>query len=634
MLIAVKMSPLIASLQVASVGGRRIWKNCELIGKASTAHHMGLFLRGWNGRRGLASETKSDHEHTKPDVLIVGAGAAGMVAALRAKSLGLSPMLIEKNAQIGGTSAYSGGCVWVPNSHLYGPEVEDSIEEALSYMEAVIGDAGPASSRERKLAFLRNAPKMAKFIEAQGFRWRASQGYPDYHPNLPGGRANGRAIEGDIFNVKKLGPWTNRLMSSPHIAPLPIGTFEGSQVYRFGSSIDGFMKLMRVVFGVMMPQKLVGRDPRACGQSLTGQLLHLNLQNGIPIWLRSPMKGLVFDDNHIITGATVERNGQLVTINAARGVLLASGGFSHNSQMRKSYQPSPIGTQWTMAQPGDKGDAISAAVSIGAATALMDDAWYRIMALLKKHPWTVLTENCRWGPVILDKVKNKPVWAQYERSHPHAIVVDRAGNRFTNESQSYVSFVHDQYAQNKITPAIPAYLIIDSRHRKRYPMANMMPGWTLKRALDSGTLTEAETLPELARKVGISVDGLGQTVARFNAMARKGIDEDFDRGATAYDKCQGDPAYEPNPCLGSIEKSPFYAVELWPGDLGTKGGILTDDFARALRDNGTVIEGLYATGNCSASVMGRQYPGPGSTLSPAMTFAYIAMDHMASKMKL
>lgn len=330
--------------------------------------------------RSFASESRtsplpSSEQGTRPDVLIVGSGAAGLAAALRARSHGLSPLLVEKHSKIGGTSAYSGGGVWIPNSHLHGPEVKDSPDEALTYMEALIGDAGPASSRERKVAFLDNGPKMVKWLEDEGFKWIASTGYPDYFPDLPGGKANGRSIEGALFDVKKLGVWREKLVRSPHVpSALPMHTFEGTQIYHAGASLYGFRALLRVLFGRVLPQRLLGRDPALCGRTLTAQLLHLNLQRGNPIWLNSRMKELIVTDGKV-SGAVIEKGGQSIMVEAPHGVLLAAGGFAHNAQMRQAHQQAPISADWTAVQPGDTGDAISAAVNVGATTALMDDAW-------------------------------------------------------------------------------------------------------------------------------------------------------------------------------------------------------------------------------------------------------------------
>jgi 3-oxosteroid 1-dehydrogenase len=290
-------------------------------------------------------------------------------------------------------------------------------------------------------------------------------------------------------------------------------------------------------------------------------------------------------------------------------VLLSAGGFAKNAQMRETYERAPTSTEWTSVPPGDTGDAIRAGIDIGAATALMDDAW--------------------WGPTLVDPATGTPSFILWERSFPHSIIVDSSGRRFMNESESYVDAGHHQYERNEQVPAIPAWLIVDARHRRRYPMATLPPGLTPRSALKSGFLTKAVTLDELAGAIGVDPAGLADTVERFNALAGAGVDEDFGRGRTAYDHVYGDPSNHPNPNLGTIERAPFYAVKVWPGDLGTKGGLLTDEHARVLREDSTPIPGLYAAGNTTASVMGRTYPGPGSTIGPATTFAYIAMRHLA-----
>lgn len=233
---------------------------------------------------------------------------------------------------------------------------------------------------------------------------------------------------------------------------------------------------------------------------------------------------------------------------------------------------------------------------------------------------------------MIDPSNGRPMWCQFERGLPHSIVVDKAGNRFTNESQSYTTFCHDQYKRNRTTSAIPAFLIIDQRHRSQYLLSALPPGALPKKVLDSGYIVKANTLGELGQKLGIDVEGLEKTVKRFNGFVAKGVDDDYNRGGNAYDAFFGDPApkYSKNPAIGTIEKPPFYAVKLFPGDLGTKGGVLTDEFARALKPDGSVIPGLYAFGNTSASVMGREYCGAGSTLGPALTFAYIAANHIGN----
>ncbi|MEM5774926.1 MAG: FAD-binding protein, partial [Anaerolineaceae bacterium] len=291
-------------------------------------------------------------------------------------------------------------------------------------------------------------------------------------------------------------------------------------------------------------------------------------------------------------------------------VILAAGGFARNNEMRQRYHPHPITADWTVATPGDCGDAIRAGIKAGAATALMDDAW--------------------WGPCFIDS-KGVSQFMIWERSFPYSIIVDSAGKRFMNESASYVDCGHWQYERNRQVPAIPAYLITDAHHRRYYPLGVGLPGVTPKAYYESGMLTRADTLEELAQKMGIDPQGLRDTVLRFNQHAVQGKDPDFQRGESAYDRIYSDPRIKPNPNLAPLTKAPFYAVRVWPGDLGTKGGLLTNEHAQVLRDDGSVIPGLYAAGNSSASIMGRTYPGPGSTIGPAMVFGMIAGRHAANK---
>jgi 3-oxosteroid 1-dehydrogenase len=451
---------------------------------------------------------------------------------------------------------------------------------------------------------------MVAFLERLGFEWLPGLGYADYYPDKPGGKAEGRGVEGKVFDVKRLGAWREHLLLNPLTPRIPLYTNEVGKFALMAKTGAGFMTAVRAVGGRMIGRRLLGQIPMTNGRALVGRLLELNLQRNLPIWRSSPLVELIVQDGAVL-GAVVERDGQRVRVRAQRGVLLCAGGFAKNAQMRETYEQAPTSTEWTSVPPGDTGDAIRAGIDIGAATALMDDAW--------------------WGPTLVDPATGTPSFILWERSFPHAIIVDAAGERFMNESESYVDAGHHQYERNQTVPAIPAWLIVDARHRRRYPMATLPPGFTPRSAFKSGFITKAPTLDELARKIGVDPAGLTRTVKRFNEMARTGVDEDFDRGRTAYDHVYGDPSNQPNPNLGPIEQAPFYAVKVWPGDLGTKGGLLTDEHARVVRESGEPIPGLYAAGNTTASVMGRTYPGPGSTIGPATTFAYIAMRHVAGE---
>jgi len=564
--------------------------------------------------RGIASITSpsSNIGHTKnnnADIIIVGSGAAGLAAALRARSQGLKALIVEKASYVGGCSAYSGGGLWIPNNGIHPPgsEVEDSKEKALQYLESVIPDVGPVSSRERKMTFLENGPKMVDFLKSQGFNWVPSTGYPDYYPELPGGRAYGRSIEGDIFDLNLLGAWKPKLIPPP-VARIPMHTSEAKDMTRAGKTLASIKMAGRVILARGVYGKLTGKDYVGLGPSLVGQLLHLNIKVGNDIWLDTPMKGIIIDDG-VAKGIIIEKEGQRIRLNATHGVLLVAGGYAHNKVMRAKYQPSITG-KWSSTPESDQGDAISAAMAIGADTALMANAW--------------------WGPTTRNPKTGEVFWEMYSRGFPHSMIVDSSGERFANEAQGYTGFGTLQLKRHETVPAIPASLIMDSRHRKKYMLGMDLPGRTSKRSIKDGLVFKADTLAELAENMGVDPTGLAKNIAKFNDMVPSGVDNDFQRGSSAYDKYFGDSDY-PNTNLGTIEKGPFYGVHIWPGDLGTNGGILTDEFARALRPDGSVIDKLYAAGNSSASVMGGMYPGPGSTLGPALTFGFVAVNHIASQ---
>jgi succinate dehydrogenase/fumarate reductase flavoprotein subunit len=546
---------------------------------------------------------------TKTDVLIIGAGGAGLLAALRCHHHGLKPLIIEKTDKVGGASAYSGGALWIPNNHLQKPQEDgDSPVKALQYLNGLIGDeVGPASSLERRQAYVDSAPQMARFLSALGFRWRPSKGYPDYHPELPGGQEQGRSIEGDVFDIRQLGEWRQHLNLSPSYPIPPLFGYEAGIITRAGTSLAAFGSLMRVLLR-FVTHKALGREAATLGVSLVGQLLALNLKHGTTIWRNSPLESLLNGPDGSIVGAVITHDGQKKEVLAKYGVLLCAGGFAKNQKMREEYQEGPVNTSWSSVPPGDTGDAIQAGMAVNAATALMDDAW--------------------WGPTMMDPVTG-PYFALWDRARPSSICVDAAGQRFMNEAESYVDAVHHQYERHRKIKAIPAWMIVDSNFRRRYPISTLLPRASPKSAIESGFLFMGDTLDELAQKIGVDKDGLSKTITRFNYMAKRGIDEDFGRGSTAYHRFFGDPTSVPNACLGPIERPPFYAVKMYPGDLGTKGGLLTDAHGRVLdKQQHEPIRGLYASGNTTASMMGRRYAGAGATLGPALTFAYIAVDHM------
>lgn len=538
------------------------------------------------------------------EVLVVGSGSGGFAAAIKAANAGSKTLLIESTELVGGCSSMSGGGLWIPGSSVIQEAgVKDSAEQARIYMDEIIGDVGPASSPQRREAFLTEGPAMVDFLRSIGMVFAYVKGYPDYYPNKEGGLAVGRCIEGEIFNINELPKeWRNKFRG---LLPMAMRT-EDAHVISKTFSKQGLGRLMTIMLKRGAGGALAGKKNRGLGVALIGRLLQVALRQGVDIWLESPLTKLIVKDGRV-TGALVQKEGKALRIKASKGVILAAGGFAQNLEMREKYHPKPISTEWTSANPGDLGDGIIAGMDVGAATALMDDAW--------------------WGPTLINP-NGSAQFMIWERSNPFSIIVDMAGSRFMNESASYVDCGHWMYEHNEKVPCIPAYMIIDSNHRKRYMLGMMMPKSNSKAAFSSGFLTQANTLEELAEKVHIDAAALKSTVERFNGFCVTGIDEDFGRGDNAYDRFYSDAAdAKPNPNLGPIAVPPFYALKVWPGDLSTKGGLLTDEFARVLDLSGAVIEGLYATGNNSAAVMGRTYPGAGSTIGQAMTFGYVAAKH-------
>jgi 3-oxosteroid 1-dehydrogenase len=332
----------------------------------------------------------------------------------------------------------------------------------------------------------------------------------------------------------------------------------------------------------------------------------------VPVWLDTPLQDLI-DDGGRIVGALVEREGRPLRIQAKKGVLLAAGGFERNLEMRQRYQPAPTSDRWTAGCEANTGDTVAPALARGASLDLMDEAW--------------------WCPSMLIPSMNPVRVVIYEKNLPGGVIVDRRGRRFMNEAEPYNDVGKSIYRANTSEGlAIPAFLVFDGTFRRKYSCGPMMPGattpdWALPKVLEGNFFEKSQTLDGLARKIGVDADGLIETLRRFNEFARTGKDPDFGRGDSLQDRYYTAKAEGPNPSLGPIEKPPFYAVKVYPGDLGTKGGFRTDARARIFTDSDEVIPGLYAAGNCSAAVMGRTYPGAGGTIGPAMTFGYIAAEH-------
>ncbi|HET8881238.1 MAG TPA: FAD-binding protein, partial [Solimonas sp.] len=344
------------------------------------------------------------------------------------------------------------------------------------------------------------------------------------------------------------------------------------------------------------------------GNALIGRLRRSLLDRDVPIWLNAPLRTLITDDSGAVIGAEIVRDGRPQRIRARRAVIAASGGFEHNQALREKYLPKPTQARWSAASPANTGDLLVEGRRIGAATCLLDEAW--------------------WGPTMHIRGEDRARMLFTERSMPGAIVVNKRGTRFFNESVAYTTAVQAMYADGNL----PSYLIFDARYAREYPFGPLLPGGMhlnglQPRHIRRELLTRAPTLRELAGRLGIDANGLAATVARFNAFAAAGKDADFARGENPYDLLYGDVRVQPNPCLAPLVEAPFHALEIHPGDIGTKGGLATDEHARVLREDGSAIAGFYAVGNLAASVTGRHYPGAGATLGPAMTFGFLAAEH-------
>jgi 3-oxosteroid 1-dehydrogenase len=551
------------------------------------------------------------------DVVVVGSGGAGMVAALAAAHQGLSTVVVEKAAHYGGSTARSGGGVWIPNNEVLKRDgVKDTREAARAYLHGIVGDV---VDPERIDTYLNRAPEMLSFVlKHTPLTMRWVPGYSDYYPEVAGGRPGGRSIEPKPFNANKLGPDLSGL--EPPYGKLPPNVVVMQRDYVLLNQLKrhprGALRSVKVGARTMWA-KGTGKNLVGMGGALIGPLRIGLREVGVPVRLNTALTDLYLADGAVrgifVRDTNSSESTEPQLIRARRGVILGCGGFEHNEQMRVKYQRAPITTKWTVGAKANTGDGILAAEKLGAALDIMEDAW--------------------WGPTV--PLVAAPWFALSERNSPGSIIVNMSGRRFMNESMPHVEACHRMYGGEYGQGSgpgenIPAWLVFDQQCRNRYIFAGLIPGQRIPRKwIESGVLIEAGTLEELATKAGLPVEAFTATVQRFNSFARSGVDADYHRGESAYDRYYGDPTNKPNPNLGEIRHAAFYAAKVVPGDLGTKGGIRTDMHGRALRDDSSVIEGLYAAGNVAAPVMGHAYPGPGGTIGLAMTFGYVAALHIA-----
>jgi 3-oxosteroid 1-dehydrogenase len=548
------------------------------------------------------------------DLLIVGSGGGGMVAALATLDAGLEPLIVEKQGLVGGSTGLSGGMVWMPNNPLMRVDgIADSHGDGLAYLADVVGDIGAPSSAARREVFLTAGSEMITFLLRKGVRLVRCPGWSDYYPNHKGGNTAGRGVEGIPFDAAALGNWGDKVQ--PSMAKnfgFVVLTNELRAVQYFNRAPRAFAVAMRV-FVRTWAARIRRREMLTNGASLIAQMLKAMIALGDgepPLWTDSAMEDLIVEDGRVV-GARIKRDGATLFIEARKGVLLAAGGFGHNADMRRRYSgDQPNEGKWSIANPGDTGEVLQTAMRLGAKTDLLDEAW--------------------WLPSVFIADGGEAAKALGSgRQRPGAIYVDSTGRRFCNESNSYVEVGKAMYA-NK---AVPCWMVFDEGYVNRYVSgANPLKKRRIPEELiERGAVMRGDSVGDLARRIDVPADELEHTIARFNEFAAKGLDPDFGRGQSAYNDCLGDPGYRPNAAVGPLNRAPYYATRVLPADVGTCGGVITNEHAQVLDEQDRVIDGLYATGNTTATVMGRTYPGAGASIASTMVFGYVAARHAAGR---
>lgn len=560
-------------------------------------------------------DTEKD-EASAYDVIVLGAGAGGMTAAAVAASRGLRVLLLEKSSCIGGTTAISGGMVWIPaNSKMEKVGLSNSRDAACAYLERTVGNISPILQ-----AFLDHGDRAIGYLEDQtAVQFKPVLHYPDYYPDLLGATLGGRVLEPVPFDGRLLG----RHFALLH-PPLPEFTlFGGMMLDR--ADIPHFRKAARSLRSAVRVAGLLARHtwqrlahPRGVslvlGNALAARLLQSLLQFGVSIRTDTEVSALWFQGRSV-GGVTVKTPQGMCAIQARRGVVLATGGLAHNAKLRQRYLPAAVTASATVAT--DTGDGISLAEAVGAAVhegRQGNGFWVPLSRF--RHSGG---DDAVYPHTVTDRAK------------PGIIAVTRDGKRFTNEARSYHEFVRAMLLARIGGTSNPAYLICDSRSLWRYGLGAIKPFTIfLRRHLNQNYLYRGATIGKLAAKIGIDPKTLETTVEQYNRFAIEGRDPEFGRGEDAYQRHLGDADIAPNPCVRPVERPPFYAIAIYAGDLGTAAGLATDPGGQVLNQSGEPIAGLYACGNDMASVMEGAYPAPGITLGPALTFGFLIGERLAA----
>jgi len=548
------------------------------------------------------------------DLIVLGAGAAGMTAALTAAVRGLQVLVVEKTDQVGGTSARSAGSVWVPNTR-HSPPGTDNFEQALGYLRGAVGNR---LNENRAVAFLHAAPEMVDFLEDNTtVRFRAYSHHPDYLAEVAGATLSGRVLEPLPFDARALGQRFADVRP-----PLPeFMLFGGMMVDRadIGHLMGATRKLaslghaLRLLIRFGADRLRYARGTRlVMGNALVGQLYHSLVQRKVSVVLSAEVASLTQDRGRV-TGVRLKRTGETAEIRARAGVVLATGGISHHPKLRGTLMPASLGALSPVVGSAT-GDGLSLAEHTGG------------------HLGAQHENNSFWAPVSRRRRADgsTAVFPHFvlDRGKPGTLAVDPAGNRFVNEATTYHLFGEALFTALGGFPGRACFLICDDSFIGKYGFGMIRPRrLNLRAAIRDGYVTTAGTLELLADELKIPGAAFAATIARHNQFANTGVDEEFGKGEDAYQRNLGDPAHRPNPCIGPIASAPFYALGMYPGDIGASAGLATDSSARVTGANGKPIDGLYACGNDMESIMAGRYPGPGITLGPGMTFGFIAANH-------
>ncbi len=553
------------------------------------------------------------------DILVVGSGAGALTAAIVAADHGSKVIVIEKSDLYGGTAATSGGVIWIPDSPLVtDPEFKDSPEEAFEYIRALADDQ---VSDDFIQAYVSRAPEMLAYMNARTSIEYAAIPYTDYHAELPGGKLGYRSHQPASLDGRELGEDLKYLRPT-HVSSLLFGkmSWTALEAALLITRVKGWVKALAQVlcrYYLDVGQRI--RSPRdrylAGGNALIGRLKLSLDERGVKIRRNVKLVELLCEGRNVV-GAIVEENGERQKISTRQGVILAAGGFERSPELRAEYLKGSPNPDWSASQPNNTGDALLIAQKVGAQTSRLGSGW--------------------WAPTVRlpEEESARPLF--FERALPGSIIINQAGRRYMNEAASYHLVGQWMMERNSSgASTTPSYTLFDKRFRWRYPMGPVMPilpDFIHPKAVRK-ILIKAQTWQEMACKLGVEEAVLLEEINRFNDNARRGEDPDFGRGHQPYDRYYGDPKITPNPNLFPLDKPPFYALPVYPGDIGTNGGLVITGEGQVVHGDGNVIPGLYATGNITASVMGSSYPGAGATLGPAMTFGYLAALHAAGQNK-